>query len=265
VGGIGRSVEGHVGTSPTGTSATYTISSGHGFFVGALLDGDVVGPKHDINVAFYGGTTCDTTTTTATGGSPSGILCDSNNSSNNNSKNRHVCNPAHIVDGTIPFPRNKSTVIDALKEKLTICAAAGDGPGGMDNVGIGQQQQQKKKQHHHLKGYLPETVLSFCYGDPPRRQEQAATERLQRLGRRLTKTELSGAFTNKPPGPVHSPRKQQDDDDDDDFVALRTIENQPPHQAIPAKMGPPECGINSLMTSSLIANVEPDWQSTRDL
>jgi Las17-binding protein actin regulator len=90
--GVGRSAEGHVGASPTGTSATYTFGYGQGMYLGASFDGEVVKPRHAINAAFYGEGRSD---------------------------------PSGIVNGTIPFPVGKMTEVDSLKEKLTLCAQWG--------------------------------------------------------------------------------------------------------------------------------------------
>lgn len=287
--GIGRSAEGHIGTSPSGTSATYTIAYGHGLSAGASLDGDIIGPRHDINTAFYGG--CNSNSSSSgcgcggdSGGTDHGNVDDGRNKSNDNdnnnsnttSNNRCCCNPAHIVDGTIPFPTDKITVIDTLKEKLTICAAAGGGGGGMMVTLDHNGEQQKTGRaggptaRRGFKQHLRETAMALCTGAGPLRKEATTTtEELGRIGRRLTRTDLHVTLPS-----TTSPNKQQQqqDIDDDQFLvaAVQNIENQQ-HQATTTTnnnnttMGTAAGRINTLMTSSLIVNVEPDWQSTREL
>lgn len=83
--GIGREFEGGVGASGSGLSAIISIAYTKGAFVGATMEGAMVSPRHGANEAFYGP---------------------------GNAK------PEDIIEGRVPFPTHKVTMIEELKDKL---------------------------------------------------------------------------------------------------------------------------------------------------
>lgn len=87
--GVGREFDGALGASGSGTSAIISIAYSTGAFIGMSMQGAVVGPRPKANEAFYGAGNTD---------------------------------PAKIIDGQIPFPSEKHTLIDEVKAKLAKCA-----------------------------------------------------------------------------------------------------------------------------------------------
>ncbi len=85
---MGREFETMVGGSSTGTAAIESIAYSRGAFISANLQGAIVGPRPKANEAFYGPGNYD---------------------------------PARIVDGQIPFPIDKHTLIEDVKAKLVKC------------------------------------------------------------------------------------------------------------------------------------------------
>ena len=86
---VGREFDGSLGVSASGTSAVVSIAYSKGAFIGLSMQGGIVGPRTKANEAFYGPGNGD---------------------------------PARIVDGQIPFPLDRHTLIDDVKAKLTKCA-----------------------------------------------------------------------------------------------------------------------------------------------
>lgn len=247
-----------MGVSPTGTSATYTISYGHGMYVGAALTGDVIGPRRKVNEAFYG-----------------------------NGSNDGCCDPASIVNGTIPFPTTTTTtsgggavvittttVIDDLKEKLTRCCS---------------------RQRGGNQSPLPqaEAAAEACVSPSPPPSDAphtadhrvATTTAMQGLKNHLLGLCKGGGPWRNPP-PATTAEKQQEDGRSDILDRMMRWEEEPlagqeerhhPPQGRgdndKATLGggqenlvlPGTDEINALIRSSLIVHVEPDWQSTRQL
>eukprot|EP00529_Nitzschia_sp_RCC80_P028665 CAMPEP_0113494430 /NCGR_PEP_ID=MMETSP0014_2-20120614/29102_1 /TAXON_ID=2857 /ORGANISM="Nitzschia sp." /LENGTH=265 /DNA_ID=CAMNT_0000388321 /DNA_START=87 /DNA_END=884 /DNA_ORIENTATION=+ /assembly_acc=CAM_ASM_000159 len=87
---VGREFEGAMGVSGSGTSAVVSIAYSKGAFIGASMQGAVVGPRHKANEIFYG----------------------------------QPADPVAIMDGKIPIPTEKenTTLLSDVKTKLTKCA-----------------------------------------------------------------------------------------------------------------------------------------------
>lgn len=100
---IGREFEGAIGASTSGTSAIVSIAYSKGAFLGASMQGGVVGPRNKANEAFY----------------------------------NQPADPAAIIDGRIPVPLEKQhkTLLDDVKAKLVKCARGeSEVPGAADEA-----------------------------------------------------------------------------------------------------------------------------------
>jgi lipid-binding SYLF domain-containing protein len=83
--GVGREFEGGFGGSASGTSLVVSIAYTKGAFVGATMEGALIGPRKGANETFYGPGMTDA---------------------------------SDIIEGNIQFPTNKQTMMAEVKDKL---------------------------------------------------------------------------------------------------------------------------------------------------
>ena len=90
LGPMGRSYEGGIGISTKGAHGTFSVAFSKGAFLGASIEGAVVGPRGGVNDQFY----------------------------------NTVTSPQSILDGTeLRIPEGKTTLIDGVYDKLSKLAA----------------------------------------------------------------------------------------------------------------------------------------------